>query len=98
MGCFYHVLIATSLSCCQPLWGCHLKLFLCRCLSYMNRLHPDMQCQALTVFANHPCKETLSNPSAYFMSRLKVSSSCRPTWLKMLSWLPHIEASLAPGP
>ena len=58
---------------------CHLNLSLCRCLSYMSTLHPGIQCQALTEFANHRSKESLSNPPAYFMILLKVSSCCCPT-------------------
>ena len=67
-----HFVVMLSACGVQP--ACHLKLSLCRCLSCMHKLQPDVQCQALTEFANHKSKESLSNPSAYFMSLLKVSS------------------------
>lgn len=50
-----------------------VRVFPCRCLSYMKNLHPDVQCQALTEYANRRSKDTLNNPPAYFMSLLQVS-------------------------
>ena len=45
-----------------------------RCLSYMKNLHADVQCQALTEYANRRSKDSLNNPPAYFMSLLQVSA------------------------
>ena len=61
-----------------------LLIPLCRCLSYMRNLHPDVQCQALTEYANRRSKDTLNNPPAYFMSLLQVSFCCRLILLMML--------------
>lgn len=46
-----------------------------RCLSYMKNLHADVQCQALTEYANRRSKDSLNNPPAYFMSLLQVTSA-----------------------
>ena len=43
----------------------------------MRNLHPDVQCQALTEYANRRSKDTLNNPPAYFMSLLQVGFGCR---------------------
>ncbi|KAL0019834.1 hypothetical protein WJX79_000622 [Trebouxia sp. C0005] len=42
-----------------------------RCLGYMKNLAPDIQCQALSEYANRRSKDTLNNPPAYFMSLLQ---------------------------
>ncbi len=40
----------------------------------MKNLAPDIQCQALSEYANRRSKDTLNNPPAYFMSLLQVHS------------------------
>ena len=52
----------------------------------MKNLAPDIQCQALSEYANRRSKDTLNNPPAYFMSLLQVYS------LSLISHLLYIKS------
>ncbi len=64
----------------------------------MKNLAPDIQCQALSEYANRRSKDTLNNPPAYFMSLLQVHSlsdqaatCCTSRVLHVLNpWVVHI--------